>query len=239
MAQHPKVPMKRHLRLHIPVLALGVIVFSPASGWSGSVKIIANASVRTDYISKPEIVSVFLQEKRSLSDGTPVEPVLERSGPAHAAFLKDFLRQSDASLQRFYQSLVFTGRGSMPKSLASDAEVVAYVARTHGAIGYVAADTVVAGVKTLIVDSGRTDVERKLIAHIEPIYPEELQKRLIGGTVRLKVTISSSGDVQEVSLIGGNPILGAAAMAAVQRWKYAVATSPTVTQISIQFNPQQ
>ena len=39
----------------------------------------------------------------------------------------------------------------MPKQLASDAEVVAYVARTKGAIAYVSAGASTAGVKTLDV----------------------------------------------------------------------------------------
>jgi ABC-type phosphate transport system substrate-binding protein len=39
----------------------------------------------------------------------------------------------------------------MPKTLAADAEVVAYVAKTRGAIGYVSAAASTAGVKTLDV----------------------------------------------------------------------------------------
>jgi ABC-type phosphate transport system substrate-binding protein len=37
----------------------------------------------------------------------------------------------------------------MPKSFGKDAEVVAYVAKTKGAIGYVSADADTAGVKVL------------------------------------------------------------------------------------------
>ncbi len=39
----------------------------------------------------------------------------------------------------------------MPKALAADSEVVAYVARTKGAIGYVSAGAATAGVKVLDV----------------------------------------------------------------------------------------
>ncbi len=39
----------------------------------------------------------------------------------------------------------------MPKTLASDAEVMAYVAKTKGAIGYVSAGAALAGVKQLEV----------------------------------------------------------------------------------------
>jgi ABC-type phosphate transport system substrate-binding protein len=47
--------------------------------------------------------------------------------------------------------LVFTGKGSMPKSLASDADIVAYVTKTKGAIGYVSAAASVGGAKKLTI----------------------------------------------------------------------------------------
>ena len=44
---------------------------------------------------------------------------------------------------------MFTGTAPMPKRFGSDAEVVAYVAKTKGAIGYVGAGAITAGVKTI------------------------------------------------------------------------------------------
>jgi ABC-type phosphate transport system substrate-binding protein len=75
--------------------------------------------------------------------------VLEKGGPAHEAFLKELLGKSDSALVTYYRSLVFTGKASMPKTFAADSEVVAYVSKTKGAIGYVAADASTEGVKTL------------------------------------------------------------------------------------------
>jgi ABC-type phosphate transport system substrate-binding protein len=80
-----------------------------------------------------------------------VEPVLEKDGAAHEAFLKEYIGKTDMALETYYRSLVFTGKASMPKTLAADAEVVAYVAKTKGAIGYVSAGAATAGVKTLEV----------------------------------------------------------------------------------------
>ncbi len=128
-----------------------VVLLASISAWAGSVKVIANSSVKAGSISADELKSVFLEEKSSLSDGTHVEPVLLKGGAAHDAFLKEYLEKSDDALQRYYRSLVFTGKGSLPKAVGSDAEVVAYVARTKGAIGYVSAGASADGVKTLDV----------------------------------------------------------------------------------------
>ena len=89
----------------------------------------------------------------------------------------------------------------MPKELKSDAEVVAYVARTTGAIGYVSGVAVTEGVKVLVVSDGRS-VERRLLTRVEPEYPETLQRLQIGGTVRLAVTIAPKGSVEKVVLLG-------------------------------------
>jgi ABC-type phosphate transport system substrate-binding protein len=116
---------------------------------AADVKIIANESVGAASISADELKGVFLATKTSLSDGSHVVPVLEKGGPAHEAFLKDYLGKTDSALETYYRSLVFTGKASMPKTLGADAEVVAYVAKTKGAIGYVSADAATEGVKTL------------------------------------------------------------------------------------------
>jgi hypothetical protein len=113
--------------------------------------VIANTSVGASSVSADELKGVFLSTKTSLSDGSHVEPVLEKGGAVHEAFVKDYIGKTDAALQTYYRSLVFTGKGSMPKELGSDAEVVAYVAKTKGAIGYVAAGASTPGVKTLEV----------------------------------------------------------------------------------------
>ncbi len=115
---------------------------------AADVKIIANESIAATSITADEMKGVFLSTKTSLSDGSHVVPVLEKGGPAHEAFLKE-LGKTDSALETYYRSLVFTGKASMPKTLGADAEVVAYVAKTKGAIGYVGADAATDGVKTL------------------------------------------------------------------------------------------
>ena len=62
-----------------------------------------------------------------------------------------FIGKEIASVNSYWQQQVFSGRASPPVVKPSDAEVVAYVAATPGAIGYVAADATVAGVKVLTV----------------------------------------------------------------------------------------
>ncbi len=217
------------------VASTGMAMLLPA--YAGNVKIIANPSVKADSISASELKSIFLGEKGSLSDGSRVEPVISRGGSAHEAFLKEYLGKSDSDLQNYYRSLVFTGKGSMPKAIASDSELAEYVAKTRGAIGYVSSDTNAEGVKTLTVLGIENDGNRKLITRVEPVYPPALHSNHIGGTVRLKVTIAPNGSVEAAELMGGNPILGESAAAAVKKWVYAAGPSVTKTDVTIPFDP--
>ena len=116
-----------------------------------NVVIIANPAVKTSEISADDLRAVYLGMKTSLGDGSHLKPVLEKAGPVHDAFLKEYLRKTDFALQTYYRSLVFSGAGSMPTTLPSDADVVAYVKKNREAIGYVAAGSVADGVKSLRV----------------------------------------------------------------------------------------
>lgn len=136
-----------HSFLAVSLLALCAAIPATAADF----KVIANLSVGASSVSAADIKGVFLSTKTSFSDGSHVEPVLDKGGPTHEAFLKEYLGKTDAALQAYYRTLVFTGKGSMPKTLGADAEIVAYVAKTRGAVGYVSVGVSTGGVKTLDV----------------------------------------------------------------------------------------
>ena len=121
----------------------------PAS--ASGVKVIANSNVNVTQVSRSDLKDIFLQTKTSLAGGGHVEPVLLKSGAAHELFVARHIGKTVATLINYYRSLVFSGKGTMPRMLGSDAEVVEYVAKTKGAIGYVSEETITADVKILDV----------------------------------------------------------------------------------------
>jgi TonB family protein len=222
----------------VRALLIATALTSCAFPGAGYVKVIANRSLTTDTISSAELKSIFLEETRSLDNGSHAEPVLEKGGTVHEAFLRQYIGKSAHDLQAFYLALVFTGRGSLPKQFGSDAEVLGYVAKTEGAIGYVSSETIASGVKTLTVVGAENGLQRRLLVRAEPEYPETLRRLGIGGLVRLRVTISSRGKVENVELLGGNPILAESATAAVKQWVYSSSHVKTVVEVTIPFDPR-
>ena len=105
----------------ISIIAAGLALVAQGA-LADDIKVIANTSIGASDVTMDELKGVFLATRTSLGDSGHVEPVFEKSGPAHEAFLKDYVGKSDAALTTYYRGLVFTGKGSMPKTLASDAE---------------------------------------------------------------------------------------------------------------------
>ena len=80
---------------------------------------------------------------------------------------------------------------------------------------------------------------RKLIFRVDPVYPPDLKRFSIGGTVRLDVKISPQGTVRAVSPVGGNPALVEAAATAVKKWKYSPADTKTNVRVNVSFDPHR
>jgi TonB family protein len=216
-----------------------LMLASKAIALAGEVKVIANAAISSASISDSELRSVFLLQRKTLKDGTAVEPVLQKRGPVHDAFCKHFLSRDGEEIGIYYDGIVFTGKGSMPKQLNSDADVLNYVARTPGAIGYVSSSASADGVKVLMIVSEKAKKQRSLLMRVEPEYPKELRQRGIEGTVRLVLTVSPKGSVEAVQVNGGNPILAEAAVKAVKRWVYSPSGMTSVIDVSIPFEARQ
>ena len=59
-----------------------------------------------------------------------------------------------------------------------------------------------------------------LVKKVDPVYPPLAKQARIQGTVILQVEVDKSGNVENVQLFSGHPMLATAAIDAVKRWKY-------------------
>jgi len=94
-------------------------------------------------------------------------------------------------------------------------------------------------IATLAPAQSSEKTTRKLLTKVEPGYPPDLKRARIGGIVRMDVVVSPRGSVENVSVIGGNPILVDTAVKAVKKWKYATADYETVIRVNVNFDPSK
>lgn len=120
--------------------AMALLLFAPvASCLAGDVVVIANKDVAAS-IDAGALKNIFLG-KTTRVGGTKVTFAVLEDGPAHEAFLSAHVGKSGSQFTSFWRKQAFTGKGSMPAAFASAAEMVAWVAGTPGAVGYVPAGT--------------------------------------------------------------------------------------------------
>ncbi|HTS38154.1 MAG TPA: energy transducer TonB [Candidatus Solibacter sp.] len=64
-------------------------------------------------------------------------------------------------------------------------------------------------------------VTRGLLIHrVEPVYPPLAKSARVQGEVVLSAVIDKNGEIQNLQLVSGHPMLVPAAMAAVKQWRY-------------------
>jgi TonB family protein len=59
-----------------------------------------------------------------------------------------------------------------------------------------------------------------LITRVQPQYPDDAREAHIQGAVVLKALIDANGNVEDLTLVSGHPLLAPAALEAVKQWKY-------------------
>jgi len=66
--------------------------------------------------------------------------------------------------------------------------------------------------------------QAKLLFKTRPTYPPLAVKARVSGAVILEVVVDEEGNVSDIKILKGHPLLNEAALSAVQQWKY----SPTI-----------
>jgi ABC-type phosphate transport system substrate-binding protein len=128
-----------------------VALLELASSAVAATVVIANEDVSADAIAKRELQKIFLGRSTRFG-GQKLVVVRLGNGACHEAFTEDYLQMTPQQFTNHWRKIVFSGTGKEPHAFDSEGELVAFVARTPGAIGYVSSDTSLSGVKTLDVN---------------------------------------------------------------------------------------
>lgn len=138
--------MKYRIYLIVLLMVLGGsggTSFSFADEEELSFKVIVHASNPHNSMTKQEISKLFLKKmKRWTKWKRKVRPVdQEENAVIRKTFSKVIHGRKVKSIKAYWQDQVFAGRGKPPYELSSDQDVMDYVAKNPGAIGYISASS--------------------------------------------------------------------------------------------------
>jgi ABC-type phosphate transport system substrate-binding protein len=102
--------------------------------------VIVNAGNPVSTLSRETASRIFLKRLGVWNNGERTKPVdLAVGSVTRQSFSRQVHRQDAHAIEELWQKQIYSGRDVPPPQKASESEVIDYVARTPGAIGYVAA----------------------------------------------------------------------------------------------------
>ena len=142
--------MKRTCRLVLlVVLLMGLAPIAETADF----KVVINVVNPMNSITTKELSALFLKKTQTWPDGRTVVAVdLKLDSPLRAEFTSVVHGKKISSIKSYWQRQIFQGRAVPPMQKASEAEVLEFVAKVPGAVGYVSSSTPLsANVKELTV----------------------------------------------------------------------------------------
>ena len=133
----------RRPRVLLFVLVAAVLAAAPGKDASAAAafRVIVHPDVKGSQMPRSVLAAIFLKQALKWGDGRAVVPVDQSVQSAvRRAFSNDVLKQGIVEIQVYWQRKITAGQVPPPVK-TSDEDVVAFVASTPGAIGYVSPGT--------------------------------------------------------------------------------------------------
>jgi ABC-type phosphate transport system substrate-binding protein len=141
-----------------PFLVAAILLCSVRAWAQVELVVIAHPSVTADSLDKDELLDYFTGDIQRWPDGTPVVVCdLGQKGKVRDGFYR-FLGTRPSRMKSIWLRKMLSGEGDPPESLASEAEVLAHVAETPGALGYLQSSQVSDAVRVLLSITDDDDV---------------------------------------------------------------------------------
>lgn len=129
---------------------LALVLMASASAGDAPFRVVVHRSNPVTSLTRVQLSAIYMKRVRSWGDGAEIIPVEQAALRGH--FSRSIHGKSVAYVTRYWQRLIFAGRGIPPVELRTHDAVVDFVKTHRGAIGYVDARAPVSdGVKVIAV----------------------------------------------------------------------------------------
>ena len=119
---------------------------------SGQIAVVVNQGNEIESVTLQSLQDIYAGNKVSWSNNYKIFPVTMKSSlEVSQSFFAEALGKSSREMKRAWIRLTLSGAGAAPKVVGSEAEMLLYVAKNEGAIGFVNVDNVNDSVRVLAV----------------------------------------------------------------------------------------
>lgn len=133
----------------LKTLTLCTALFCSASAFANVVIVVHPSN--TAEISRDDINRLYTGRASSFPGGSQAVPInLIDSNSTRNDFDDKVLGRSSSQIKAHWSKLVFTGKGSPPKEVNNDAEVIDLVANNPNIIGYVSKNADISSVRAVL-----------------------------------------------------------------------------------------
>jgi len=141
--------MKFFLRIFLPLMLVNAIAFSSAT--QAGIAVVVSPDNGSSSMSKEEVARLFLKKSKKFRSGMKAEPLDQGGNDAtREKFYKKVVNKQPSQLSSYWSRMIFTGKGTPPREVGNDENVINTVSNNVNAIGYIDTASVDSRVKVLL-----------------------------------------------------------------------------------------
>ena len=141
--------MKILTLVYFSILSATLLLFS-TTAHAEPIVVIVSASSPIAKLDKEQVANLFLGKSSSFPDGSNAVPIEQTDGSAaHEEFHKSVTEKSASQLKSYWSKMIFSGKGTAPKEVSSNSELLKLLAGNPAMIAYIDKNAVDKSVKVV------------------------------------------------------------------------------------------
>lgn len=139
------------LFIYVFFAIMGMYHCFPGIAFADDLFVICNRNVPVSELSRVDIQNIYLGKKKVWSNGVKIEVAILSDGETTDRFLKEYVKMNAGTYKNYMMKQIFTGCDKSPASFEKEKDLIDYVSKTKGAVGYITSEIPADSVKILDV----------------------------------------------------------------------------------------
>jgi ABC-type phosphate transport system substrate-binding protein len=133
------------------LFALALLAFLIPTAYAQEAVFVVNPGVTETSITPEDAKAILLGNKARWESSGNIKLIVQTESALNEKVIRDFTQRTPDQFDKYWKKLLFTGKAVMPIQAKTDAEVIDFVSKTPGAMGYAAKESVTDKVKVITI----------------------------------------------------------------------------------------